>query len=75
MDDNDFGAILEELCIEMNLQTKVQNETNESNKRGLDSISQGRSNEKDEILFNVGMKGKVAPRVDRKRLQIKDSDK
>ena len=75
MDGNDFGAILAELCSEMNLQTKVQNEINESNKRGLDSISQGRGNENNDMLFNVGTKGKVAPRVDRKRLQIKDSDK
>lgn len=43
-------------------------------KRGLDSISYGRDSDNKEACFNIGMKGRVLPRVDRRRLLIKDTD-
>ena len=72
MNGLDFGAILTELCDAMNLQIKVQTDTNETHTRGAESISQ----ERDGRLsgFNVGTKSRVTPRVDRRRLSIKDND-
>ena len=58
----------------MNLQIKVQTESNETNKRGVGSISQEMDGES-ETPFNMGVKGKTALRVDRRKLQIKDIDK
>ena len=72
MNGLNFGAILTELCYEMNLQIKVQTETNETHKRGAESISQERDG--GEPGFNVGTKSRVTPRVDRRRLTIKDND-
>jgi hypothetical protein len=71
MNGADFGAILIELCHEMNLQIKVQPDSFEKSKRGADLISQEIDGE---TSFNIGPKGKITPRVDRRRLSIKDID-